>query len=365
MNPSRLAKVVMLGIVAGLLTGGAACSSDDGGSEDDVRIDTRSALARQQYDANVAFARAYTPRCGAVPEGVQKRVIVTGYGRFQSNLDNATGRIVSALTGAPYPMTTPPAAAQIDPPEAQVSVQQTTLVDPELGRVAVCGMILPVYWDLAPILLAREMDAWNPDLVVMNGVATGRVHIPMRIELGSANRASTRVMDGTGILRAADDASSDMANMAPVIANGPAVLPSLFGFNDVRVAMESVIERDPNLGTTITGVDFGGYPSTWLTYLCNNIVYVLNYLMDRPGTAVNLLEPSQRLNRRDTGVRTSLRRDFRKTPRVFMHWPDVPRAQHTAAAATLRAGIFAALRAHDAGRSVRGATVTPDQPADL
>ncbi|MBC7018179.1 hypothetical protein, partial [Salmonella enterica] len=98
-----------------------------------------------------------------------------GFGRFMSIRDNATGRIVSAVVpSARYPETAPPPAGVVDPPAQQLSVSSATLVLPGAGPVDVCAMILPVYWDLAAILIAKEMDAFQPTFVMMNGVAGDR-----------------------------------------------------------------------------------------------------------------------------------------------------------------------------------------------
>src|SRR5262245_48720862 len=76
------------------------------GSENEVKVDTRSPQARKQYDANVAFSSSYTPRCKRSADATRPRVLVTGFGRFMSIENNATGRIVSTLVpSAPYPET--------------------------------------------------------------------------------------------------------------------------------------------------------------------------------------------------------------------------------------------------------------------
>src|SRR4051812_44127352 len=85
---------------------GAAGGANDpaGESEDAVVVDTHGPLAKAQYDADAAFARAYTPRCAKSSE--HPRVLLTGFGRFQSIRDNATGRIVShVVPAARYPET--------------------------------------------------------------------------------------------------------------------------------------------------------------------------------------------------------------------------------------------------------------------
>jgi pyrrolidone-carboxylate peptidase len=335
----------------------AACGGDTGTpgtTEEDIKLDTRTALARKQYDANVKFAKAYASRCEAGPG---KRVIVTGYGRFQGNLDNATGRIVESLTGVPYPATLPVADGAIDPPDAQTSVKTTRLKLDGIGDVTICGMILPVYWDLAPILLAKEISAFKPDLVLMNGVASGSHNIPMRLELGSENTALP-IEDGSGILHPFDSTGSGAA--ATVIETGPKLLPSRMSWAPVKSAMRAELTKqgaNTQLGGEISEVFYGGFPSSWLTYLCNNIVYVTNYLMANPGKSARLLEPSVKLKSTDRGVTVTLSGDFSKTPRAFIHWPDVPRDKQKYAASVLRAAIVAQLSA-----SARGELPTPGDP---
>ncbi len=103
-----------------------ACSSQSGietpgESENEVIVDTRDPVAKAQYDADAAFARAYTPRC-ATTSG-RPRVLVTGFGRFQSIGNNVTGRVVSHLVpDAAYPDTAPAEDGQVDPPGPQTSV---------------------------------------------------------------------------------------------------------------------------------------------------------------------------------------------------------------------------------------------------
>jgi pyrrolidone-carboxylate peptidase len=341
-----------------------ACSADlsapEGESGGRVTLSTQGRTARLQYDANVAFAQSYRSRCDAAAPGL--RVLVTGYGRFQGNLDNATGRIVEALTGAAYPSTARPAAGMVDVPAPQTSVRTKAVVQPGLGPVSICGMILPVYWDLAPILLAREIEAFKPDFVVMNGVATGQLNIPLRVELGSTNIATAGPADGSGVLHAF---ATNPQGEAKVLSEGPDTIPSLLSWRRVQYALNSGVRSRPVLARGVSGVDFGGYPSTWLTYLCNNIVYTTNYLMDHPGMSTRMLEPSVRLGASDVGVQMTLRGDFRKTPRVFIHWPDLPRESHAAAADTLLEGITAQLLAQKAGEApTRGDTMTPDQAPD-
>ena len=67
-------------------------------------------------------------------------------------------------------------------------VATTTIVLAGAGPVDVCAMILPVYWDLAAILVAKEIDAFRPNLVLMNGVAV--VAAAAKVKPPKASRAT-------------------------------------------------------------------------------------------------------------------------------------------------------------------------------
>src|SRR5688572_1685622 len=165
-------------IIFGILTSvigslAAGCADDEGKSitddDNEVKVDTRSPEARRQYDANVAFASNYRARCSSSGSGGgnRPRVLVTGFGRFMTIANNSTGRVISALVpSAPYPETQAPPPGQVDQPEAQLSVGNAVInMGSEVGYVDVCAMILPVYWDMAAILIAKEAEAFKPSFV--------------------------------------------------------------------------------------------------------------------------------------------------------------------------------------------------------
>lgn len=289
-------------------------------SEDEVRIDTSTALARAQYDANVDFVTRYQPTCTRARRPGVKRVLVTGFGRFLSIRDNATGRIVSALTGLPYPATEPPAAGQIDPPARQLAVDLTTVEWPRSGTVEVCAMILPVVWDVAPLLLLRELAAFEPDLVLMNGVAGGRQDL--WIELGGVNDASP-LEDGSGILTPYDQ--RDENGHIPILEDAPRTHANLMSWTWVqeaaRAAREAETERDATFGNVLTGVSLAGFPRGSNTYLCNNVTFVTSYLMDHPGATEQLLVASEPIQGRSNSVPVTIDRDHSTIPRAFLHWP--------------------------------------------
>jgi pyrrolidone-carboxylate peptidase len=346
-------------LLAILLTLSAACSlpacaadddagtdDDAAGSEDEVRVDTRSPAARRQYDANVAFATSYSPRCarGATD---RPRVLVTGFGRFMSIGNNATGRIVSTLVpSAPYPETTAPAAGEVDPPAPQLSVGTSTIDLPGVGAVDVCGMILPVYWDLAAILISKELDAFEPSLVLMNGVAGARQ--PIWIELGATNRAA-KLDDGSNQLRPATGPNDDFAKIVETAPRSEDARGNLLGWRAVEsAAREAVVrhaddrENGVRFGDLLPGVKLAGFPRSSNTYLCNNVTYVTGYLMSHPNREVRLLRASPPERGKTNLVRVKQSKDFRATPRVFVHWPSELAGVHHRAGAEVMKSILAA-----------------------
>lgn len=347
------------------------CSSQDSApaddSEDAVIIDNRTPLARAQYQANVAFAKAYKPNCQATHG--RPRVLVTGFGRFMSIKDNATGRLVSRIAGFDYPMTDPPAEGQIDPPGPQTrtgSLSRAKL--PKRGEVDFCGIILPVFWDLAAILIAKEIDAFKPDLVVMNGVAGERQHL--WIELGSVNRAM-RSADGSDILVPyAPDGKEPT-----ILAGAPATKGLRLSWDvALRAAAQSIEERknvasgDLKLADVLLGAKLAGFPRGGNTYLCNNVTYATNYLMDNPGKQVSLLRALDRKGPDDDYVRVAIAANMKQTPRVFMHWPSELVGHPellTAASDVLRDVIDAQLVALASGAASDAPTIgTNDRAAD-
>ncbi len=312
-----------------------------GGADNEVTVDTRTPAARHQYDANVAFAASYQPTCPKTTTG-RPRVMVTGFGRFMSINDNATGRIISKLVpGARYPVTTSPPLGTVDPPGPQLNVVSATLDLPNSGLVDVCAMILPVYWDLASILIAKEMDSFEPSFVMMNGVAGERQ--PIWIELGATNRADA-LDDGSNQLRPAVAPSQSFAKIVDV---GEDARPNLLSWRAVETAARVAVARhandidqDTRLGDVLQGVKIAGFPRSSNTYLCNNVTYVTSYLMAHPQSTVRLLKASPALRNQVNEVRVQTSKDFRNTPRVFVHWPSEMASKHHAVGADVMTAIL-------------------------
>jgi pyrrolidone-carboxylate peptidase len=338
----------LLGLSSIVFVAGCASETadDKSGTDDDneVKVDTRSAEARRQYDANVSFANAYVPRCPQATPG-RPRVLVTGFGRFMSIGNNATGRIVSTLVpAARYPETQQPAPGQVDQPEPQLSVGSTTIEVAGVGPVDVCGMILPVYWDLAAILIAKEAQALEPSFVLMNGVAGERQ--PIWIELGAINRAA-KLEDGSNQLRPAVGPNEQYAKLVESATSAEESQGNLLSWRSVESAAKTAIERHQEdrdagvrFGDVLPGVKLAGYPRLSNTYLCNNVTYTTGWLMSHPRREIKLLRASPALPGAVNEVRVKLNADLRKTPRVFVHWPSELADKHHAAGADVMKAII-------------------------
>ncbi len=357
-----LVRHLPLAVLAAVALCASACTSetapdDDGavaGEENEVKVDTRTPAARRQYDANVAFATGYAPRCARNASG-RPRVLVTGFGRFMSIENNATGRIISTLVpGAHYPETQPPAAGEVDRPEPQLSVATSTLTLPGAGQVDVCAMILPVYWDLAAILIAKEMEAFKPTFVMMNGVAGGRQ--PIWVELGATNRAAP-LDDGSNQLRPAVRPNEEYAKIVDNAAKAENARANLLSWRAVERAATAAVERHAAevdegvlFSDRLQGVKLAGFPRNSNTYLCNNVTYVTGYLMSHPGTSVRLMKASPAIRGKVNEVKVQMSTDLRAVPRVFVHWPaQMDNKHHEAGADVMRSIIDAQLTAMTQG----------------
>jgi hypothetical protein len=316
----------------------------DDSSEGDVTVDTRTPAARAQYDADAALALHYQARCAKTATG-RKRVLISGFGRFLYIQDNATGRMVSALVpAAVYPLTQAPAAGQVDDPAPQISVALSTLDLKGAGKVDICAIVLPVHWDLAAVLVAKEADAFQPDLVVMNGVADDRQDL--WLELGAVNRAMASE-DGSGTLTPLPPAGQEYAPLVPGATSAERGMGARLSWTPVQTAMKAavaaragVVEGGAKFSDLVFGVKRAGFPRSGNTYLCNNVVYTVNWLMAHPGRTVSLLTASAPIAGRINKVPTQIAHDLRAVPRVFVHWPSTLKGAHVKAGAEVMAALL-------------------------
>ena len=320
-----------------------ACDEPES-QENDVIVRTESEAEWRQYVRNVEFAGRYEARCRRDPASSRPHVIVTGFGRFLENRENATGRMVSELVpGLEYPLTDPPAEGEVDDPEAQTRVVQSTITLEGLGEVEVCGMVLPVFWDVAAILVLRESASFLPDFVLMNGIAGSRQ--PLWLELGSVN-AAVALPDGSGNLQPIEPGTK----LVEEASEEEHARGLLLSYHDVRAAVEARLnllapelgESGVSFGELLTGVRFAGFPRPSNTYLCNNTTYAMNYLFDHPYETVRLLRASHPRPGGPDGIDVALGQNLARTPRVFVHWPKDLAGSHLGLGADLMAEIVRA-----------------------
>jgi hypothetical protein len=186
-----------------------------------------------------------------------------------------------------------------------------------------------------------EMTAFNPDLVVMNGIASSSQSV--WLELGAINKAEA-LRDGSGLLEAQE---------GPVIASASSKeygRANLLSWEAVRDAMKDEIASAESIHEgarfqdVVKGAVFAGFPRTSNTYLCNNTTYAVGYLMDHPKETVRLLVPSN--SRYGSGLKLKSNVDRSKVPRVFLHWSsNLDGAHLDAGARVLGAAIDAQLAA--------------------
>lgn len=367
MGFARLALVCFLMLVAAC--GGDAHSASD---EQNVAVDTELEHAWAQYLANFDFAHNYQPVCtmpeDSGTEARRPRVLVTGYGRFGDIQHNATGQMVAELLDSlEYPITAPPPPGEVDAPAPQTRAARGTIELPQSGRVDVCAMVLPVFWDLAAILVLHEIAAFEPDLVLMNGVAGPSQ--PLWLEMGAVN-AATAMSDGSENLSPVEEGT-------PLVPSAPAeerVRPNLLSWITVRNAAQNAIfspldlEGDEPVAHVLTGAALAGFPRSTNTYLCNNVTYTVGYLMDHPDETVRLMEASQVRDGHDGAIEMALSQDHRLTPRAFIHWPSLLQGELLAPGVdVLRAMIDAQLHALASGtreQPRRGDNALADLPGD-
>lgn len=338
----------------------AACSSRDAAESSDaadaILLDTRTRESKAQYRENLSFVTGYTPQC-AVLDATLPRVLVAGYGRFQGIEENLTGLMVASLVGGVYPRPVINVGKPIPP--AAVAMVRTAIVNLSGQRVNLCGLVLPVYWDLAPLIVEKESIRFTPQVVLLNGVAGSGD--PVRFELGSANQALP-LLDGSDLLAPRKRVFSDV--LQPIVRTLPtsATEPSRFPYVQARQAVEDELAKISNedsgaFDRLVAGVGYAPYPSEYLTYLCNNVVYVTNYLASHPGVSVRLMESSSSTS----GVSVLARGGDAQLVRTFVHWPHLEGVSDVAKATRLMRALLAAAVKHR-GSAVSGESVRADLP---
>jgi pyrrolidone-carboxylate peptidase len=259
-----------------------------------MRLDNVSDRARHLAESYVAQA---------VPDDAP-RVLCTGFGPFKSHAVNATASMVAALVGR---------HAGEPPFFAQARVE----------GIAIAALVLPVAWELAPLLVLREIAAFAPQLVVMNGIAGGRREV--LLELGAVNAARLEPdalgavpRDASPMLAGAPAEVANLASWDALLAAGRAAVATRAADRQDGVRFDDVV-RDVRLAE----------PRAGNVYLCNHTTFVVSHALTDANAPLTLLGA-------EVPPRTHAPR------RLFVHWPDALRGAHIhSAVAVLRALIAA------------------------
>ncbi len=235
-----------------------------------------------------AAVRSFRPlRPPRAPE--EPRVLVSGFGPFPAVPRNATAEMIRSLG---------------------VELRASRVRDLEIGRgrvrlpsgrvVLVSAMVLPVVWDAAAMLVAKEARALRPAVILMSGVAAPAQ--PLIVER-AASCARLPIADAWGVRHAR------RVRFAP-----PRALPLRFDLAEqvARRAIEREVSAVPSLGEVLQGVQAGAARED-NAYVCNATAHGVVTLLARSTTMLRsrrapggLATPSARLGSVDCG---------------FLHWP--------------------------------------------
>lgn len=295
-----------------------------------MRLQTDHPLQHAQLAAEGAWLETLVlpPR----PRG-RRRVLLTGFARFGVHERNASGELVAALL-----------------PDLEVprfpGPQPDTVFSPELQFVAATGgvrwddvdvdlavLVLPVLWDVAAAVVLRAVEQFDPELVVMSGVAGPRQ--PLWVELGASNQTHPR-RDASGHLQPIADAR--------VVPGGPPALAHRAAFPTLLELGRAQLAAEASLAEVMPSVELTGFPRPGNAYICNATAYTVAYALSHPDRPLTLLEGSAD----QRGATLHLRRDRAHVPHFFLHWPSELRGvQVDAAARILRTMVSAQLRANE------------------
>ncbi len=242
---------LLLGVVSG-------CKHDTQQRQLDSQLDTDlGPIGNQQlkdrFDAYVARG----VNCEAHGNG--KRVILTGFGLFSGVSFNISGVIVDTMADAPAAET----GLLRDDHHGGKVVNKQELVNGQL--IEFCFLTLDVQWDLAAAIIVREMQNFQPDLVIMTGRGDETSVI---FEAGARNEA----LKVSGYNSDGSRARHNTPIQPPILP------PTLEGVEDIiamtwnnRQMLEATHHKIAALGFRAVTT-----PSARISnnYICNNISFV-------------------------------------------------------------------------------------------
>lgn len=316
-------------------------------SEAHIRLQLHSPKAIAQYEANRLFAQEFVYRELArldVPseDRALKRVLVSGFGRFLTHDFNATAHIVTGLlkdVSAPHAVIERFEGVH-DPSEQTLLKYQRVSLD-DHSEIALCVLVLPVFWELAPWLLLNTLKHFQPSIVLMNGIAGERQ--PLWLEQRCANRAKV-CEDGSGHLVPQALSLTDEATELCAEHKRDSESEKLrLQWDAVARAAQHHLEamKDQREGVfNLSDILQGILPMTEYresnAYLCNALTYFCNYAMVHPQEELEFFAQSSQ------PLSFKLEGEWAHVARGFLHWPSELRGKHIECASALLRTIIQA-----------------------
>jgi pyrrolidone-carboxylate peptidase len=258
-------------------------------------------------ERGAARSRALALSFRPLPRAVAPSIVITGFGVFPGAPRNATQEMIAAIAR-----------------DAGIAMRRPSLRTPDflvgrgaIGDAGVSLIVLPVLWDAAAMIVAKEARATRANVVVMCGIASKLSAITIE---GFATSARRMLPDRFGV--------------KPLFQRGAAhALETTFDTKRARDAAEAAIARE-GLAMSVTerGIDEGN------SYVCNATAHVAATLALR-GVRV---------------LRSSSMPEGVAAPRItashgFVHWPaDIPPERVDACARVLASMATSLIESRDA-----------------
>ena len=248
-------------------------------------------------ERGAARSRALVESFRPLPSSGAPCVVITGFGTFPNAPRNATAEMIAAMAR-----------------DANIAMRQPAFVAPDfalgrgvIGGVRVSLMVLPVLWDAAAALVAKEAHATRARLVVMCGIAAKVSGITIE---GFATGARRTLRDRFGVKPAFRRGASQARR-------------STFDTERARDAAAAAIARE-GLGLSVVcrGLEADN------NYVCNATAHVAAQLATRGARVL-----------RSSGAPDGVRVSRMSASHGFVHWPaDIP-PNHTGACARVLAAM--------------------------
>jgi hypothetical protein len=246
-------------------------------------------------------SRALVESFRPLPSSGAPSVIITGFGTFPGAPRNATAEMIASIARA-----------------AGVTMRQPTFRAPDffVGRGALEGvrvslMVLPVLWDAAAALVAKEARATGARVVVMCGIASKITSITIE---GFATGARRKLPDRHGV--------------RPVLTHGAShVRRTTFDTERARDAARAALAREGlAMGALCRGLEVDN------NYVCNATAHVAARLAVRSARVL-----------RSSGAPEGVLAPRMSASHGFIHWPADIQADRIEACARVLAAIARAL----------------------